>query len=258
MNTLIRPAATVILMREALDGFEVFMLKRSTRSAFGSIYVFPGGTVDAEDSSKELYKHCEGFNDVKASAMLGVKKDGLAYWVACIRECFEEAGILLTNEDDPLLGDPKRLNYYRDKLNSHQIAFKEICCNEGLRLRANNIVPCAHWVTPTIEPKRFDTRFFLVKVNTNQLGMHDGFELTDSFWIQPQEALERLERGEMNIIMPTINNLTKLCEFSSSKDAFNYFYALGENGISTILPKFIKKDGEWLGFLPGEEGYDDI
>ena len=96
--------------------------------------------------------------------MLGVKKDGLAYWVACIRECFEEAGILLTNEDDPLLGDPKRLNYYRDKLNSHQIAFKEICCNEGLRLRANNIVPCAHWVTPTIEPKRFDTRFFLVKV----------------------------------------------------------------------------------------------
>jgi hypothetical protein len=119
-------------------------------------------------------------------------------------------------------------------------------------------VPCAHWITPAIEPKRFDTRFFLAKVNAKQLASHDGFELTESFWIKPADALVKLTNGEMNMILPTIKNIEKLAEFSSSEEAFNYFQGLGDNAIPPILPKFIKKDGEWIGFLPGEEGYDNV
>jgi len=146
----------------------------------------------------------------------------------------------------------------RQELNNKEITFKDICMSESLRLRAKNIVPCAHWITPAIEPKRFDTRFFLAKVNAKQLASHDGFELTESFWIKPVEALNKLKNGEMNMILPTIKNIEKLAEFSSSTEAFNYFDGLGDNAIPPILPKFIKRDGEWVGFLPGEEGYDNV
>ena len=130
--------------------------------------------------------------------------------------------------------------------------------SESLSLRVKNIVPCAHWITPAIEPKRFDTRFFLAKVNAKQLAKHDGFELTDSFWIKPKDALVKLNNGEMNMILPTIKNIEKLAEFSSSSEAFDHFEGLGENAIPPILPKFIKRDGEWIGFLPGEKGYENV
>ena len=259
MTTIIKPAATVILMRDAEeDGFEILMVKRSSRSAFGSIYVFPGGKLDPEDYSPTLYSYCKEMTDSEASKKLGIKKNGLAYWIACIRECFEEVGVLLTGSNDSIIQDTFKLNALRNKLNNKEITFKDICISESLNLRANNIVPCAHWITPTIEPKRFDTRFFLAKVDLRQLASHDGFELTESTWIKPQDALKRLEQGEMNMIIPTIENIKALAQFSSSKDAFEYFDSLKDEAIPPILPKFIKKDGDWIGFLPGDEGYDDV
>jgi 8-oxo-dGTP pyrophosphatase MutT (NUDIX family) len=259
MTIPIKPAATVILMREEIKGdFEIFMVKRSSRSTFGSLYVFPGGTLDPEDSENDLYPYCEGMNNEEASKQLGIKDNGLSVWIACIRECFEEVGVLLTNPDDSILQDTNKLTKLRKELNNKEITFKEICVSESLRLRTKNIVPCAHWITPDIETKRFDTRFFLAKVNAKQLASHDGFELTESFWIKPADALAKLKNGEMNMILPTIKNIEKLAEFSSSTEAFNYFEGLGDNAIPPILPKFIKKDGEWVGFLPGEEGYENV
>ena len=186
MTTTIKPAATVILMRDAADGrFEILMVKRSSSSAFGSIYVFPGGKLDPEDSANELYSYCKGMNDSEASKKLGIERDGLAYWIACIRECFEEVGVLLTRSNDSIIQDTQKLNTLRKKLNKKEITFKDICISESLNLRTKNIVPCAHWIPPTIEPKRFDTRFFLAKVDYKQLASHDGFELTESTWIKP-------------------------------------------------------------------------
>jgi 8-oxo-dGTP pyrophosphatase MutT (NUDIX family) len=259
MTIPIKPAATVILMREAKKGdFEIFMVKRSSRPPFGSLYVFPGGKLDPEDSDNDLYPCCEGMDDAAASRQLGIKDNGLSFWIACIRECFEEVGVLLANPNDSIMHDSENLNKMRRKLNNKEITFKDICMSESLRLRAKNIVPCAHWITPAIEPKRFDTRFFLAKVNSEQLATHDGFELTESFWIKPMDALKKFQNGEMNMILPTINNIEKLAEFSSSTEAFNYFNDLGNNAIPAILPKFIKRDGQWIGFLPGEEGYENV
>ena len=259
MTTPIKPAATVILMREAEEsGFEIFIVKRSSRSSFGSLYVFPGGKLDPEDTERDLYACCEGMNDEEASARLGIENDGLSFWIACIRECFEETGVLLTNPSDSLIKEYEKLSSLRKQLNNKEISFKDICISESLRLRTNNIVPCAHWITPAIEPKRFDTRFFLAKVNAKQLASHDGFELTESFWIKPKDALVRLKEGKMNMILPTISNIEQLAEFSSAFEAFSYFEGLGNNAIESILPKFVKQDGKWVGFLPGEEGYENV
>ena len=259
MTTPIKPAATVILMREAEEsGFEIFIVKRSSRSSFGSLYVFPGGKLDPEDTERDLYAYCEGMNDEEASARLGIENDGLSFWIACIRECFEETGVLLTNPSDSLIKEYEKLSSLRKQLNNKEISFKDICISESLRLRTNNIVPCAHWITPAIEPKRFDTRFFLAKVNAKQLASHDGFELTESFWIKPKDALVKLKEGKMNMILPTISNIEQLAEFSSAFEAFSYFEGLGNNAIESILPKFVKQDGKWVGFLPGEEGYENV
>ena len=259
MTTPIKPAATVILMREAEEsGFEIFIVKRSSRSSFGSLYVFPGGKLDPEDTEKDLYACCEGMNDEEASARLGIENDGLSFWIACIRECFEETGVLLTNPNDSLIQEYEKLSSLRKQLNNKEISFKHLCISESLRLRTNNIVPCAHWITPAIEPKRFDTRFFLAKVNAKQLASHDGFELTESFWIKPKDALVKLKEGKMNMILPTISNIEQLAEFSSAFEAFNYFEGLGNNAIESILPKFVKQDGKWIGCLPGEKGYENV
>ena len=232
MTTPIKPAATVILMREAEEsGFEIFIVKRSSRSSFGSLYVFPGGKLDPEDTERDLYACCEGMSDEEASARLGIENDGLSFWIACIRECFEETGVLLTNPNDSLIQEYEKLSSLRKQLNNKEISFKDICISESLRLRTNKIVPCAHWITPAIEPKRFDTRFFLAKVNAKQLASHDGFELTESFWIKPKDALVKFKEGKMNMILPTISNIEQLAEFSSAFEAFNYFKGFGNNAI---------------------------
>ena len=222
------------------------------------MYVFPGGKLDPEDSENDLYQYCEGMSDAEASKQIGIENNGLSFWIACIRECFEEAGVLLANPENLIMQDAEKLDKLRTELNNKAITFKDICVSESLSLRVKNIVPCAHWITPAIEPKRFDTRFFLAKVNSEQLATHDGFELTESFWIKPMDALKKFQNGEMNMILPTIKNIEKLAEFSSSTEAFNYFKDLGNNAIPAILPKFIKRDGQWIGFLPGEEGYENV
>jgi 8-oxo-dGTP pyrophosphatase MutT (NUDIX family) len=96
MASIPRPAATLILLRE---GLEVLMLQRVHTAAFlGGAYVFPGGSLDPQDS--ELAHRVVGFSEAQANARLQVLSGGLAYYVAAVRECFEEAGILLARGGD--------------------------------------------------------------------------------------------------------------------------------------------------------------
>ena len=99
----VRDAATVMLVRDAADGggMEVFMLRRNLNSDFvGGAYVFPGGAVDEADRHSDLERICTGRTDAAASEQLGIDSGGLAYWVAAVRECFEEAGVLLAVPED--------------------------------------------------------------------------------------------------------------------------------------------------------------
>jgi 8-oxo-dGTP pyrophosphatase MutT (NUDIX family) len=107
----VRDAATVMLVRDGVEGLEVFMLRRNLRSDFvGGAYVFPGGGVDDHDRHDDLEVVCAGRSDAEASDRLGVDRGGLAFWVAAIRESFEEAGVLLAygRDGDLVRGWPDR------------------------------------------------------------------------------------------------------------------------------------------------------
>ncbi len=232
------------------------MAKRSTRAYWGSIYVFPGGKLDESDRSSEIYKFSNNLDDLEASARLDLKENGLAFWIACIRECFEEVGIIISDEINNNFSSKANINQLRNKLNAGSITFLEVCNKLGIKLATDSIIPIAHWITPTIESRRFDTWFFLVKSPTNQIQNHDGLELTESIWITPNIALEEYHKGKINLIMPTIKTLEMLTSFSSTDEAYNYFLSKQQEPIETILPKFVKKNGKLIGLLPDDKEYD--
>ena len=263
MNNLsLTPAATVLLVRDCGDELEVLMVKRSKRPPFGNLYVFPGGKIDESDKDLNITNFCNGLNDEQASIKLGVDEGGLSYWVACVRECFEEVGILLAiknngEELDLNRADKHKFNNYRSMLLENKISLLEICKKENLSLNLNNIEPFSHWITPEIEIKRFDTRFFIAYIPAKQTERHDGNELTDSVWISPKKALDRSLNGEMPMIMPTISNLQQCLEFDSGQKLLEHQSKLTNDDIPPVLPKFFKNEGKWVGLLPGDEDYDN-
>ena len=263
MNNLsLTPAATVLLVRDCDNVLEVLMVKRSKRPPFGNLYVFPGGKIDESDKDLNITNFCNGLNDEQASIKLGVNEGGLSYWVACVRECFEEVGILLAKKNNgqelDLNGaDKHKFDNYRRMLLENKISLFEICKKENLSLNLNNIEPFSHWITPEIEIKRFDTRFFIAYIPAKQTERHDGNELTDSVWISPKKALDRSLNGEMPMIMPTISNLQQCLEFDSGQKLLEHQSKLTNDDIPSILPKFFKNEGKWIGLLPGDEDYDN-
>ena len=136
-----KAAATVLLVRDKKpQGIEVFLIERASRTNFGGAFVFPGGKVDLEDGSEEIEKICKGPSDSEASFSLGIDSGGLAYWVACIRECYEEAGILLAYRKDGSDFNPENSNEknlyidYRKRLNQGESILQEMSTKEEILL----------------------------------------------------------------------------------------------------------------------------
>lgn len=251
-----RLAATVILVRDGEGGVEVFMEERHIRSDFvGGAYVFPGGAVDPDDRVPE--ELCAGRTDRSASQLLGIEHGGLAYFVAAIRECFEEAGVLLAYDRSGALLDfgdaaqEARFREWRDRLNASSATLLDLARAEGLRLATDRIHYWGHWITPEGQPRRYDTRFFLAEAPANQTATHDDWELTASAWVAPAEALERARRHEWMIIFPTLWNLRELARFERAAAASAW--AAEE---SRPRPLFVPRvTGERV-VLPGDDGYE--
>ena len=250
-----------MLLRDGRPGPEVLMVKRAARGPFPNLYVFPGGKVDESEQVDGLRAHCKGLDDATASYRLGLSDGGLKYWVACARECFEETGVLLARSGDgspigPDLAQMERLRQYRQRLNAGESQLMtDLCVGEDLHLHLGDIAYSAHWITPKIEKKRFNTRFFVAAMPGDQEPVHDGQEVVDSLWIRPEDALKAGEAGTMGLIMPTIENLKSLLGFSSAAEAVQARAAVQE--IPAILPKFVKIDGVWTGLLPEDPRYED-
>jgi 8-oxo-dGTP pyrophosphatase MutT (NUDIX family) len=252
-----RPAATISIVRDVAAGFEVLMMQRNHGADFmPGAYVFPGGAIDPEDSDPDLYARCEGLDDAAASRTLGVARDGLAYWIGAIRECFEEAGLLLCyDRSGALVGlDRPELEQHfvaqRAALNARKLAFADFCREEGLRLAADRLTYFSHWITPAAAPKRYDTRFFAAIAPLRQQPLHDAQELIDTVWVRPSEALERDRAGKLSLRTPTIATLRQL---DACKDCASLMRSLGsQKEIRAILP-VVSADGGRL--LPGEPGY---
>jgi 8-oxo-dGTP pyrophosphatase MutT (NUDIX family) len=268
----VRNAATVMLVRDADDGggLEVFMLRRTLQAAFASgMYVFPGGRLDDVDSAVEMEAVCDGLTDARASELLQISHGGLAYWVAAIRECFEEAGVLLARSvdtgevvrfDDPAIVE--RFAAARAAVYAGSLDLVALCESERLRLVTDAIHYTAHWITPVGESRRFDTRFFLARAPQAQEPLHDDGETIASLWVRPADALRRERERELLMLPPTMSCLRFLADHSSADAAVAAAAAIGTP--PRILPKIVRSaaGGAAAGqpieiLLPGEPGYDE-
>jgi len=226
------------------------MLRRTeTRDHTSGAWVFPGGLLDAAD--RHCHDVCAGIDDAAASARLGVAGGGLDYYVAAIRECFEEAGILFAIDAqgqpiDMLVDTGTRLADLRAPLHRGEVAFVDICREFDLRLAAGDLHYIAHWVTPLGRPKRFDTRFFLAALPAGQSSAHDALETVDHAWLRPADALARA--GELRLLTPQRSLLATLGRYAdmhalvawarSPREvaAVTPRLALDRNGVQTVQP----------------------
>ena len=261
----LRPASTIMLLRDSEHDIEVFMMQRTTTAAFASgMYVFPGGRVDDVDGASELDDLCEGLTDAEASDLLRVPSGGLAYWVAAIRESFEEAGVLLARDergDFVRLNDPdsqQRFAEARHAVHDGALSLAEFCRQEGLRLAVDTMRYESHWITPVGEKRRFDTRFFVAVAPPAQDLLHDDKETIASLWVTPNDALGRAQRGELAMIPPTVANLQFLAPHHSTSAAVAAAQTIGVP--TPILPKLrYDSDGRVVGVVfPDDPDYTTL
>ncbi|HEV8063302.1 MAG TPA: NUDIX hydrolase, partial [Acidimicrobiales bacterium] len=264
-----RPAATIMLVRDVRAAtttgdhdseMQVLMLRRNSKSVWvGGAHLFPGGGVDEEDSGEEIAKHCAGRTDTEASRLLGIEAGGRGYFVAAVRECFEEAGVLLarTGDGDQLsfadTDTRDRFVEHRRRLNGGETRLAEICEQEGIKLDLDRIAYFSHWITPEGAPRRYDTRFFVGVVPATQEALHDDGEVVATTWIQPNEAVQRHLAGDLDIMFPTMKNLEAIGRFSASKDLMA---AAAEAEVPATLPRITVQGPGVRIVLPGDPGYE--
>ena len=230
-----RSAASVIVLRDAPRGLEVLMLKRALRPGDqnSGAAVFPGGMLDAAD--KGHYERCLGLDDASASASLGVAQDGLHYWVAALRECFEEAGLLFAVDADGSLLNLElpadELLALRHQLHANQIGMADVCERFGVKLAVDRLAYYSHWITPLGMPKIFDTRFFITEAPPGQQAIADAKETVELLWLTPSEALGR----DLKLMNVTERLLKHLAGFKQAAEAVDW--ARRQEKVPTTRPR---------------------
>ena len=233
-----RPAATVCVLRDGPSGLEVLMVQRGLTARFmGGAWVFPGGIVDDLDGSNLAGRVVAG----------RLRAESLRWVAAALRELVEEVGIWITSEAMPAAPD----EWLRGT------AVYERADELGVRFDADQVAYFANWITPTMIPIRFDTRFYAVAVEMGSTPDHDPRELADAEWLTPGGALRLAGEGDRVIPFPTLKTLEMLAGFSSSAEFMAHARSI--ESIPPILPRGrIDQDGGIEVVLPGEPGYDAL
>jgi 8-oxo-dGTP pyrophosphatase MutT (NUDIX family) len=221
------------------------MVRRSAGMAFGaSAWVFPGGKVAAADADPAWDDHSDGSYDHYERSLR----------IAAAREVFEESGLLLATRDGEELTAEACTAFDGERagVEAQPQRFIDLMRQAGLRLTLDRLAPFAHWITPSFEPRRFDTHFFLVRAPSVQVAKHDGREAVDHVWISPQDLLERRLRGEAKLMFPTRLNLEVLGRAANAADAEASARA---RTVVTVEPQVVERaDGKVL-VIPAEAGY---
>ena len=220
-----RRAATVILLRPAEpNGFEIFLTRRPEEMAFlGGMYGFPGGAVRKDDCVAPMLRLCYGLSPADARMLIGAHlspSEALGFWIAAVRELFEETGVLLAvdHSGQPWPAAPERRHNLFDKhaaLLQETLSFRSLLESEKLLCDASRLVHFSHWQTPEQSSIRFDTRFFLAALPENQTPLPASPEVAHSFWVTPDRGLELFAENELALIFPTFASLRTLADFDS-------------------------------------------
>jgi glyoxylase-like metal-dependent hydrolase (beta-lactamase superfamily II)/8-oxo-dGTP pyrophosphatase MutT (NUDIX family) len=227
---LLYPAATIVLARAGTGGMELLFLQRNPGAAhFGGAYVFPGGTLEAGDRDAQLLQRVQGLSAHEADRRLNLPENALSYWVAALRECYEEAGILLAVDRSGATLAASRLGALaarREALNRRELSFKDFLQQEDLYIPAGEMVYFAHWITPAARPRRFDTRFFLTPAPLDQQVQHDNTETVASRWMSANEVLQRVRNNEIKMVSATQIIVSGLRKFDSPHSAVSQLRAV--------------------------------
>ncbi|GLW08961.1 hypothetical protein Misp01_40910 [Microtetraspora sp. NBRC 13810] len=234
-----RDAATVVVLR---PGPEVYMMRRRASMAFAAgAFVFPGGSVDPRDSDQAISwagpspaEWGEVFRAAESTAR------GLV--CAAVRETFEESGVLLAGPDaGSVVADTTGEDWEADRLAliDRSLSFADFLGRRGLVLRADLLRPWAHWITPEVESRRFDTRFFVAALPPGQRTRDVGGEADQVAWVRPGRALRQADQGEIFLMPPTRRTLTELSGYAGPEEIL-----ATEREIVTIMPRVVEVDGE--------------
>jgi 8-oxo-dGTP pyrophosphatase MutT (NUDIX family) len=246
------PSATILMVRDAPD-LEVLMVVRHHQIDFASgALVFPGGKLAPDDAAPEwrmLADGAEGLSEMEISLRVGA-----------IREAFEESGLILARPGAqrgagaPLAGcaAAQAIAVHRDAVARGELAFSRVIADAGLALALDTLVDYAHWITPAIMPKRFDTYFFLAPAPQDQLAGHDGRETVDAAWVRPGAVLQEMRAGARKIIFPTRLNIERLGESVSVAQALT---AARARAHVVVEPVVVMEEGRAILVIPAEAGY---
>ncbi|MEV5561028.1 NUDIX hydrolase [Nonomuraea wenchangensis] len=247
-----RHAATVVLLRRAPAGPEVFLMRRRGTMAFASgMYVFPGGGVQSSDWDPNL--PWLGPSPEAWGRVFGCPADlARALVVAAVRETFEETGVLLAGPGEaevtgPLDG-PAEL---RRAVESGELPFAELLHERGLFLRTDLLAPWAHWITPEFEPRRFDTRFFVSLLPSGQDVGDLAGEADAAGWRPLAGVIEEARAGVVAMMPPTMHVCLQLhaTEFETLPGA------AWARQIKTVAPRVVEVGGERFLDTPSEEEF---
>ena len=243
-----REAATIALIRDAPAGLEVYLLRRVRAMAFaGGMHVFPGGSVDPADAAAAI-----GWAGPDVSAWAGAfgSTEPAARSLVCaaVRETFEESGVLLAGPSaDELLAHVSTDEWEAERvaLEAREHSLSELLSRRGLVLRSDLLRPLAHWITPEVEPRRFDTRFFLARLPEGQVTRTAGTEADQRVWVRPADALD------LPMLPPTRAVLEDLSTYGDVEAAL-----AAERTITPVMPTLqVGADGALVFLLPGDDGH---
>ena len=228
----------------------------------GGAFVFPGGKMEEGDCRDEAGLRASVLSPGQARRRLqepALPQDtALGLFLTAIRETFEEAGVLLARDAAGQLlrfreGETAgRFAGYRLQLYEQKLSLGDLARRERLRYATDLLVPYSHWITPYVEVRRFDTRFFLCRHPRGQAPFHENIEMTRSLWIPPSEALERYAQGRILLVPPTLKTLEELAAFPTAAKLFAH---ARRARIHPILPEAYRFPGGFGLKLPHDPAY---
>jgi 8-oxo-dGTP pyrophosphatase MutT (NUDIX family) len=258
-------AATVMLIREtpSANPFEVLLMRRHARQSFmAKAFVYPGGQLDDADCHPELAAVAGNMTAEAAQQFLNESDishaKALGLFFTAVRETFEESGILLARKTSGRQLDfadketRQRFARYRAMILQQEMTLRDLARKENLVFRLNDLKPYARWVTPVVEKKRFDTRFFLAAMPPGQKPVHDSREMTETLWIEPERALLKQIKGDMLLMPPTLKTLEELANQSSLSDLSSQ---ASSTTIQPIMPQVSAEGDSIVIKLPHDPEY---
>ncbi|RBY78318.1 NUDIX hydrolase [Geodermatophilus sp. TF02-6] len=246
-----RQAATVLLLRDGTAGLEVYLQRRTRGMPFaGGMTAYPGGGVDPRDGDLQIawagpppahWAQAFGCDERTARELV----------CAAVRETFEEAGVLLAGSADgtdgvggvvpDVSGDDWEAQ--RQALLTRELSLTELLADRGLALRSDLLRPFAHWITPPVEPRRYDTKFFAAALPVGQEARYVTGEADEASWLTPADALGQMSAGTRPMLPPTIHTLGQLEPFA---DVAAALAGSPPEPLHPISPTFADEpDGRW-------------